>query len=121
MTWRPNPNSSASTAISSTTGSSVCPRPSSGSGLRALTDSDTLYLVGDITDGWRLKKRFFWPERHNAIVRRFMKKAKGKFSGMNFGGVEIRSAATRRFVSALVPLGEARRGRYGDELLRCAA
>ena len=26
-------------------------------------DSDTLYLVGDIIDGWRLKKRFYWPER----------------------------------------------------------
>ena len=31
------------------------------------TDCDTLYLVGDIIDGWRLKKRFYWPERHNAI------------------------------------------------------
>ena len=72
-------------------------------------DSDTLYLVGDIIDGWRMKKRFFWPERHNAIVRRLMKKAKGRtrvvyvpgnhdemfrqFSGMNFGGVEIRRSA----------------------------
>jgi UDP-2,3-diacylglucosamine pyrophosphatase LpxH len=72
-------------------------------------DSDTLYLVGDIIDGWRLKKKFYWPERHNAIVRRFMKRAKRgtrviyvpgnhdemfrQFSGMNFGGVEIRKKA----------------------------
>ena len=72
-------------------------------------DSDTLYLVGDIIDGWRLKKRFYWPELHNAIVRRFMKRAKRgtrviyipgnhdemfrQFSGMNFGGVEIRKKA----------------------------
>jgi UDP-2,3-diacylglucosamine pyrophosphatase LpxH len=72
-------------------------------------DSDTLYLVGDVIDGWRMKKRFYWPERHNAIVRRVMKKAKGgtrvvyvpgnhdemfrQFSGMNFGGVEIRRSA----------------------------
>jgi len=72
-------------------------------------DSETLYLVGDIIDGWRLKKRFYWPERHNAIVRRFMKRAKRgtrviyipgnhdemfrQFSGMNFGGVEIRKKA----------------------------
>jgi UDP-2,3-diacylglucosamine pyrophosphatase LpxH len=72
-------------------------------------DSDTLYLVGDIIDGWRLKKRFYWPERHNAIVRRFMKRAKRgtkviyipgnhdelfrQFAGMNFGGVEIRKKA----------------------------
>jgi UDP-2,3-diacylglucosamine pyrophosphatase LpxH len=72
-------------------------------------DSDTLYLVGDIIDGWRMKKRFYWPERHNAIVRRIMKKAKvgtrvvyipgnhdemfRQFTGSNFGGVEIRRSA----------------------------
>jgi UDP-2,3-diacylglucosamine pyrophosphatase LpxH len=72
-------------------------------------DSDTLYLVGDIIDGWRMKKRFYWPERHNAIVRRVMKRAaRGtdviyipgnhdemfrQFAGMNFGGVEIRLKA----------------------------
>src|SRR5262249_55171868 len=39
-------------------------------------DSETLYLVGDIIDGWRMKKRYYWPERHNAIVRRIMKRAK---------------------------------------------
>lgn len=72
-------------------------------------DSDKLYLVGDIIDGWRMRKRFYWPERHNAIVRRVMKRAKRgchvvyvpgnhdemfrQFSGMNFGGVEIRRKA----------------------------
>jgi UDP-2,3-diacylglucosamine pyrophosphatase LpxH len=72
-------------------------------------DSQYLYLVGDIIDGWRMKKRFYWPERHNAIVRRVMKRAKRgteviyipgnhdemfrQFAGMNFGGVEIRSKA----------------------------
>ena len=39
-------------------------------------DSEYLYLVGDIIDGWRMKKRFYWPERHNAIVRRVMKRWK---------------------------------------------
>ena len=24
-------------------------------------DSETMYLVGDIIDGWRLKKKFYWP------------------------------------------------------------
>ncbi len=72
-------------------------------------DSQYLYLVGDILDGWRMKKRFYWPERHNAIVRRVMKRAKRgteviyipgnhdemfrQFAGMNFGGVEIRRQA----------------------------
>ena len=26
------------------------------------TESDTLYLVGDIFDGWRLKKTWYWPQ-----------------------------------------------------------
>lgn len=72
-------------------------------------DSDTLYLVGDIVDGWRMKKRFYWPERHNAIVRRIMKRAKygtdviyipgnhdemfRQFAGLDFGGVKIRRKA----------------------------
>jgi UDP-2,3-diacylglucosamine pyrophosphatase LpxH len=31
-------------------------------------DSDYLYLVGDVVDGWRLSKRWFWPERHDEIL-----------------------------------------------------
>src|SRR3546814_1574994 len=33
-------------------------------------DCETLYLVGDIIDGWRLKKRHFWPPQHNDVVWR---------------------------------------------------
>lgn len=73
------------------------------------TDSETMYLVGDIIDGWRLKKKFYWPAAHNDIVWRILKRAKRgtrivyipgnhdemvrPFCGMNFGGVEIRRAA----------------------------
>ena len=69
------------------------------------TDSETMYLVGDIIDGWRMKKKFYWPAAHNDIVWRVMKRAKRgtrvvyipgnhdemfrQFAGMNFGGVEI--------------------------------
>ncbi|WP_336959169.1 UDP-2,3-diacylglucosamine diphosphatase [Sphingobium aquiterrae] len=72
-------------------------------------DSETIYLVGDIIDGWRLKKRFYWPAAHNDIVWRIMKRAKRgtrvvyipgnhdemfrQFTGLNFGGVEIRRKA----------------------------
>ena len=72
-------------------------------------DSETMYLVGDIIDGWRLKKRFYWPASHNDVVWRVMKRAKRgarvvyipgnhdemfrQFSGMDFGGVEIRRKA----------------------------
>ncbi|WP_420606215.1 UDP-2,3-diacylglucosamine diphosphatase [Novosphingopyxis sp.] len=72
-------------------------------------DSDTMYLVGDIIDGWRLKKKFYWPAAHNDIVWRILKRAKRgtrivyvpgnhdemfrQFTGLNFGGVEIKRAA----------------------------
>ncbi len=73
------------------------------------TDSETMYLVGDIIDGWRLKKKVYWPSAHNDIVWRILKRARRgtrivyipgnhdemfrQFAGMNFGGVEIRRAA----------------------------
>ena len=72
-------------------------------------DSDILYLVGDIIDGWRLKKHFYWPAAHNDVAWRIMKRAKRgtrvvyipgnhdemfrQFTGLNFGGVEIRRKA----------------------------
>ncbi|KQM63310.1 UDP-2,3-diacylglucosamine hydrolase [Sphingomonas sp. Leaf17] len=72
-------------------------------------DSETLYLVGDIIDGWRLKKKFFWPAAHNDVVWRLLKRAKRgtrvvyipgnhdevfrQFSGLDFGGISIRRTA----------------------------
>ena len=72
------------------------------------TDSETMYLVGDIIDGWRLKKKFYWPPEHNDIVWRVLKRARRgtrivyipgnhdemvrPFCGMNFGGVAIKRA-----------------------------
>lgn len=72
-------------------------------------DCETLYLVGDIIDGWRLKKKFYWPDSHNDIIWRILKRAKRgtrivyipgnhdemfrQFTGLKFGGVEIRRSA----------------------------
>jgi len=42
------------------------------------TEADTYYLVGDIIDGWRIKSKFFWPQPHSDIVRRFLKIARTK-------------------------------------------
>lgn len=66
---------------------------------------ETLYLVGDIIDGWRLKRGWYWPARHNDVVRRVLKLAnKGTrvvyipgnhdemlrdYAGLHFGGVEV--------------------------------
>ena len=39
-------------------------------------DADTIYLVGDIVDGWRLKKTWFWPQAHNDVVQKLLRKAR---------------------------------------------
>ena len=70
------------------------------------TESDKLYLVGDIVDGWQLKRRWYWHQTHNDVVQLVMKKAKKgtkvifvpgnhdevvrQFIGLNFGGIKIR-------------------------------
>ena len=38
-------------------------------------ECETLYLVGDIVDGWRLSKGWYWPAAHNEVVRRVLKMA----------------------------------------------
>lgn len=40
------------------------------------TSSQQLYLVGDIFDGWELKKKWFWPQAHNDVIQAFLKKAR---------------------------------------------
>jgi UDP-2,3-diacylglucosamine pyrophosphatase LpxH len=39
-------------------------------------DCEFLYLVGDIIDIWEMKKRIFWPQSHNNVVRTILGKAK---------------------------------------------
>jgi UDP-2,3-diacylglucosamine pyrophosphatase LpxH len=67
--------------------------------------SETLYLVGDIVDGWQLRRRWFWPQSHNDVVQKLLRRArKGcrviyvpgnhdefarHFVGHAFGGVEV--------------------------------
>jgi UDP-2,3-diacylglucosamine pyrophosphatase LpxH len=40
------------------------------------TESEYLYLVGDIVDGWRLRKSWYWPQAHNDVVQKLMRKAR---------------------------------------------
>ena len=40
------------------------------------TRSENLFLVGDIIDGWQLKKRWYWPQAHNDIVQKLLRKAR---------------------------------------------
>lgn len=70
------------------------------------TRSETLYLVGDIVDGWQLKKRFYWPQEHNDVIQKLLRKARHgtrvvyipgnhdeaarHYIGFNFGEVAIK-------------------------------
>ncbi len=72
-------------------------------------DADTIYLVGDIVDGWRLRSGWYWPQNHNDIVQKLLRKVrKGSrmiyvpgnhdefardYVGYTFGGIEIMSRA----------------------------
>ena len=37
---------------------------------------ENLFLVGDIIDGWRLKRKFFWLQSHTDVIRKILKAAK---------------------------------------------
>lgn len=39
-------------------------------------ESETLYLVGDIVDGWRLQKSWYWTQSHNDVVQKLLRKAR---------------------------------------------
>jgi UDP-2,3-diacylglucosamine pyrophosphatase LpxH len=38
-------------------------------------ECDMLYLVGDIVDGWRLSRSWFWHKSHNAVIDEILRKA----------------------------------------------
>ncbi|MEX2450015.1 MAG: UDP-2,3-diacylglucosamine diphosphatase [Rhodospirillales bacterium] len=40
------------------------------------TESDYLYLVGDIIDGWRMRRSWYWCQTHNDIIQKLMRKAR---------------------------------------------
>ena len=40
------------------------------------TESDYLYLVGDMVDGWRLRRSWYWPQAHNDVVQKLLRKAR---------------------------------------------
>lgn len=39
-------------------------------------DSEKLYLVGDIIDFWALSKKMYWPQAHNTVIQKFLRKAR---------------------------------------------
>ena len=69
------------------------------------TECETLFLVGDIIDGWQLRRQWYWPQAHNDVVQKLLRKArKGtrvifipgnhdefarRYLQLDFGGVHV--------------------------------
>lgn len=69
-------------------------------------DCQTLYLVGDIFDGWQMRRGWHWPRSHNDVVQCILEKARNgtrvvfipgnhdevmrSFPGIHFGGIEVK-------------------------------
>lgn len=69
-------------------------------------DADRYYLVGDVFDGWALKRSWYWPSSHNEIIQGLLRKAESTnvtyipgnhdevardFPGLQLGGVTIQT------------------------------
>lgn len=39
-------------------------------------ESENLVLVGDIIDGWAIKRKFIWPQTHSDVIQKILKKAR---------------------------------------------
>ena len=83
-------------------------------------ECESLYLVGDIIDGWKLKSGWYWPQTHNDVVQKVLRMARkgtrviyipGNHDdrvrdscGVHFGGVIVardaifETAAGRRYL-----------------------
>jgi UDP-2,3-diacylglucosamine pyrophosphatase LpxH len=83
-------------------------------------EADTIYLVGDIVDFWKVRRGPHWPQAHNDVFQKLLRKVRHgariifipgnhdeglrDFVGMHFGGIEIhqsvvhRTAGNKRYV-----------------------
>lgn len=68
-------------------------------------DAETIYLVGDIVDFWRIRRGAVWPQTHNDVLQKILRKVrKGthvvfipgnhddglrQYAGQKFGGIDI--------------------------------
>lgn len=96
--------------------------------------SDYLYLVGDIVDGWQLRRRWYWPQAHNDVVQKLLRRARKGchivyvpgnhdefargFIGHRFGGIHVLESAihaTRDGRSLWVTHGD-----HFDGVIQCA-
>ncbi|HSW17700.1 MAG TPA: UDP-2,3-diacylglucosamine diphosphatase [Ramlibacter sp.] len=96
--------------------------------------SEYLYLVGDIVDGWQLRRRMYWPQAHNDVVQKLLRSArKGtrviyvpgnhdefarQFATHHFGGIEVLEEAEH--VTADGKRLWVVHGDYFDGVVQCA-
>ena len=95
---------------------------------------DNLYLVGDIVDGWQLRRKWYWPQSHNDVVQKLLRKARkgcrvifvpgnhddfGRhFLDHSFGGIEILEEAVH--ITADGKKLWVIHGDYFDGVIQCA-
>lgn len=69
------------------------------------TESNYIYIVGDLIDGWELRRRWFWNDEHNVLIQKLLRKNRKrtriiyitgnhdefleKFVGIRFGSLKI--------------------------------
>jgi UDP-2,3-diacylglucosamine pyrophosphatase LpxH len=96
--------------------------------------SEHLYLVGDIVDGWQLRRRWFWPQAHNDVVQKLLRRARKGckvvfipgnhdefargFLGHEFGGIAVRNDAVH--ITADGRSLWVTHGDYFDGVIQCA-
>jgi UDP-2,3-diacylglucosamine pyrophosphatase LpxH len=96
--------------------------------------SDTLYLVGDIVDGWQLRRRWFWPQAHNDVVQKLLRRARKGcrvvfipgnhdefargFVGHSFGGIEVQRDTVHTLADGRTLW--VTHGDYFDSVIQCA-
>ncbi len=67
--------------------------------------SEYLYFVGDLIDGWELRRSWFWSESHNTLIQKILRRDRKRskvvyvtgnhdeflesFTGLRFGGVRL--------------------------------
>jgi UDP-2,3-diacylglucosamine pyrophosphatase LpxH len=72
-------------------------------------DAEKIFLVGDIIDGWQLRSGWYWPQSHNDVVQKLLRKVRRgarmtwvpgnhdefarQFIGLTFGGIQIKRNA----------------------------
>ena len=96
--------------------------------------SDYLYLVGDIVDGWQLRRRWFWPQAHNDVVQKMLRRARKGckvffipgnhdefargFVGHQFGGIEVQEQTVHTTADGRTLW--VTHGDYFDGVIQCA-